>query len=926
MGIKGLIPFLNEKVPGSMTEMTLESLSGEYIAVDASTALYQFTIAIRDSSYFSSLVNSSGESTSHLYGMMSRCSKLLECGIKPVFVFDSKPPELKLKTLEKRRQRREEASTSLKQAIAEGDKESIKKLMGRTVKVTKEMNDSAKKLLRLMGVPVIEALEEAEAQCAYLVRNSLCRFVASEDTDTLAFGGGYLLRNVTASSNKKIVKVDLQKALNGLDLTFEQFVDFCILCGCDYCDTLEGVGPKTAYTLVKRHSSLEEIVNIKGGNYDDFKEAKEYFMAPKVNDFDQASVKMGTLDAEALTDFLVNENNFAKERVDKFVEKLLKFRGKKVQTSLLSFLSSQPAKNQLKDSGKRPRTSKSSVSLKKAKTEFGSRASLSSSTRVSSKKTSDDLNVTVDKYNKADERVGNEEDEDDLFKLSFGNNNEDEGHNVDDQSVFKSKEVMDVANEDENVQNPKVEDGGMEYQGGKGLFDDSDNEELGDSWEERGKEENKDDNHTGGMDRSDESEQTVEKKEEFDRESPVKSEESEVQEKQDDKTTFESDKFEMPTEDVKLELKLGSNKRVLFDDDDDDELTTATSENMNCETDSVKGQEEKKGLRNLFDVLVPYPKPVKRSKTNSIYTKASGFNFNNSKLIGCTDHPEYFTGHSHSSRHTSHASFSTYFNLYSRIPPSGDISHNNLLVNRIFTRFITSTPNSDSDCADGLNPTSKKVHKVEGVVIPDNLVKFIVIEEFIPLVTFHNIFSSDPSDLDGAHDSVFESNIFERNRLLHSTRASLFKDSDASDEAKKLRLKRLMSVSYSHGISWDTLDNLYFDFFKAKTEALNFWDESKLDLIQFAKQVALSKINSSDILSQFRSSGRLLKLFTQQYYKRWFNCYMHPFSTGMLIKYLKAHVTLALLNRESNELRNRGVELHFTDSPSNPYFKNVDSK
>ncbi|BAM40684.1 5'-3' exonuclease [Theileria orientalis strain Shintoku] len=822
MGIKGLIPFLNEKVPGSMTEMSLESLSGESIAVDASTALYQFTIAIRDSSYFSSLVNASGESTSHLYGMMSRCSKLLECGIKPVFVFDSKPPELKLKTLEKRRQRREEASTSLKQAIAEGDKESIKKLMGRTVKVTKEMNDSAKKLLRLMGVPVIEAPEEAEAQCAYLVRNSLCRFVASEDTDTLAFGGGYLLRNVTASSNKKIVKVDLQKALKGLDLTFEQFVDFCILCGCDYCDTLEGVGPKTAYTLVKRHASLEEIVSTKGGNYDDFREAKEYFMAPKVNDFDQASVKMGTLDPEALTDFLVNENNFAKERVDKFVEKLLKFRGKKVQTSLLSFLTAQPAKTQLKDSGKRPRASKGSSSLKKSKTEFGSRASVSSSARAFSKKDEEDANVADDKYNQPDERVGNEEDEDDDFlKLSFDNdNNEEESSNVDDQSVSKSKE--------------------------------------------------------------------------------------------------------MPAEeDVKLELKLGSNKRVLFDDEDD-ELTTATSENMNCGTFakafvtcsmcSYRILSRPRGVKP--ELLFTY------RLSDSIYTKAGGFNFADSGRIDCKDDPKFFTGHAHSSGQASYPGTFTDFTPFSRTRFLTSFLHNSH-TSRIFARFIASAPRTGAECSDDADPTLKKVHKVEGVVIPEDLVKFIVVEEFVPLVTFHNIFSGDPSDLDGSHDSVFESNIFERNRLLHAERAALFRDSEGVDEAKRLRLKRLTTLSFSHGISWDTLDNLYFDFFRARAEALGLWEERKLDLVQFAREVALRRISSSDTLSQFRSSGRLLRLFTQQYYRRWLICYMRPFSSGMLVKYLKAHVTFALLNRECQELRGRGLESRFAESPTNPYFKNL---
>ncbi|XP_951808.1 5'-3' exonuclease, putative [Theileria annulata] len=357
MGIKGLIPFLSEKVPSSISELSLECLSGESLAIDASAALYQFTIAIRDSSYFSSLVNSKGESTSHIYGLMNRCSKLLEYGIKPVFVFDSKPPELKSKTLDKRRQKREEAKTDFKKAISEGDKESAKKLVGRTVKVTKDMNDSAKKLLRLMGIPVIEALEEAEAQCAYLVTKNLCHFVASEDTDTLVFGGWFLLRNVTSSANKKIVKVDLQKVLDGLEFNFDQFVDFCILCGCDYCDTLEGVGPKTAYSLVKKYQSLEEIVRFKGGDYDEFKEAKDYFLSPKVNEYDENSVKMGTIDPEGLTEFLVQENNFSKERVEKFIEKLLKFKTKKIQTSLLSFLTNPQPTNKSKSLDEGPKQS-----------------------------------------------------------------------------------------------------------------------------------------------------------------------------------------------------------------------------------------------------------------------------------------------------------------------------------------------------------------------------------------------------------------------------------------------------------------------------------------------------------------------------------------------------------------------------------------
>lgn len=437
MGIKGLIPFLSEKVPSSISELSLESLSGESLAIDASAALYQFTIAIRDSSYFSSLVNSKGESTSHIYGLMNRCSKFLEYGIKPVFVFDSKPPELKTKTLEKRRQQREEANASLKKAISEGDKESVKKLVGRTVKVSKEMNESAKKLLRLMGVPVIEALEEAEAQCAYLVTKNLCRFVASEDTDTLVFGGAFLLRNVASSSSKKILKVDLQKVLDGLEFNFDQFIDFCILCGCDYCDTLEGVGPKTAYSLVKKYQNLEEIVNFKGGDYDDFKEAKEYFLSPKVNEYDENSVKLGTIDPEGLTEFLVQENNFSKERVEKFIEKLLKFKTKKIQTSLLSFLTAPQHNNKAKSSNKRPREPKA---LDCKPNTYGSGKGINVVKKEISTIKKDEIDLTAEDLFCEPSNSDNEEDDrgrvdknEDLFKKSENETNEIK------QNQFKSK-------------------------------------------------------------------------------------------------------------------------------------------------------------------------------------------------------------------------------------------------------------------------------------------------------------------------------------------------------------------------------------------------------------------------------------------------------------------------------------------------------
>ncbi|GFE52664.1 flap endonuclease 1 [Babesia ovis] len=334
MGIKGLIGFLSETAPGSLSECSLESLSGTTVAIDASTALYQFTIAIREGSYLSSLTNSKGESTSHITGLLNRCIRLFEFGLKPIFVFDSTPPEAKLQTLAKRKELRQEAENSLEEAKERDDKEAIRKYVGRTVHISKKENDSAKQLLRLMGVPVIEAEEEAEAQCAYLVKQGLADAVGTEDADALVFGCGVLLKNLTAS-NKKILKVDLPKVLKLLNLSHEEFTDFCILCGCDYCGTLKGIGPKTAYNLIKKHKTLARILEVKSETLEGYEVAQEYFKNPKVRHIDE--IPRVEVDVQGLKDFLIVENDFAEDRVNKIIDRFVKAKSKKTQLSLKSF-------------------------------------------------------------------------------------------------------------------------------------------------------------------------------------------------------------------------------------------------------------------------------------------------------------------------------------------------------------------------------------------------------------------------------------------------------------------------------------------------------------------------------------------------------------------------------------------------------------
>ncbi|CAE7280406.1 FEN1-A, partial [Symbiodinium necroappetens] len=269
MGIKGLMKFLQDSAPKAVKEQPSQAAyTGRTVAIDASMCLYQFLIMIREnrSGTYNNLTNEEGQVTSHIIGMLTRTIRLMESGIKPVYVFDGKPPEMKLLELEQRRAKRQEAQANLQAAMEAGDSEQILKSTKATVKVTKEQNEETKKLLRLMGVPVVDAPSEAEATCAALCRDGKVFAAATEDADCLTFGTKILVRNLMAAESQKktILEVNLALVLEQLNITMDQFIDFCILCGCDYCDTLKGVGPSTAIKLLMQHGTLEKVLEALG--------------------------------------------------------------------------------------------------------------------------------------------------------------------------------------------------------------------------------------------------------------------------------------------------------------------------------------------------------------------------------------------------------------------------------------------------------------------------------------------------------------------------------------------------------------------------------------------------------------------------------------------------------------------------------------
>ena len=187
-----------------------------------SMSIYSFLIAVRSEGQ--QLMSDTGETTSHLMGMFYRTLRIVDNGIKPLYVFDGAPPKLKSGELAKRFARKNEANEQHEEAKETGTAEEVEKFSRRTVRVTREHNEECRRLLKLMGIPYIIAPTEAEAQCAVLARAGKVYAAASEDMDTLCFDAPILLRHLTFSEQRKepIQEIHLDKALAGLDMDRNQ--------------------------------------------------------------------------------------------------------------------------------------------------------------------------------------------------------------------------------------------------------------------------------------------------------------------------------------------------------------------------------------------------------------------------------------------------------------------------------------------------------------------------------------------------------------------------------------------------------------------------------------------------------------------------------------------------------------------------------
>ncbi|RLE89377.1 MAG: flap endonuclease-1 [Thermoprotei archaeon] len=337
---------LRELVENVRRTITLEGLRGKVIAIDAYNALYQFLTNIRQRDG-TPLMDSMGRVTSHLNGLLYRTVNLIEYGIKPVYIFDGKPPELKKIELMKRMRIREEAYRKYEEALARGDLEAARIYAQQASKLTQDMVEEAKKLLDFMGIPWVQAPSEGEAQAAYMVIKGDAWATASQDYDSLLYGTTRLIRNLTITGRRKLPRrniyieikpelILLKELLSALGITREQLVDIAILLGTDYNPGgAKGIGPKRALKLIREYRALEKIVGIV--KFVDLSvdplEIKRLFLNPEVTS--NYTVKWREPDVDKVIDLLCGEHDFSEERVRAALGRAVKaFKELSVQTSL----------------------------------------------------------------------------------------------------------------------------------------------------------------------------------------------------------------------------------------------------------------------------------------------------------------------------------------------------------------------------------------------------------------------------------------------------------------------------------------------------------------------------------------------------------------------------------------------------------------
>lgn len=302
MGIVGLSEFLKERIPKKKHH--LSKLAGR-IGIDMNNFLCRYA--------YSGRLN---QLAYKVYQLIVTLRKNDACA---VFIFDGKSGDDKKEEIERRkanrqamRERRDHASASLNQYKLTGivdpwlkelretdklrdrfrddpDKLDVGFVMGKIesfnrqmMEITDEVFESARKIINSFGIEYINAPTECDQAAKVLYdRGDICALY-SQDSDTIAYGINWITDlNLQTGEFECYEFIDV---LSELGFDEEQFVDFCILCGCDYNKRVNKIGPSTAFKLINQYRSIENLPSNIDTTSLNHQHVRDYFLGRKCGD------------------------------------------------------------------------------------------------------------------------------------------------------------------------------------------------------------------------------------------------------------------------------------------------------------------------------------------------------------------------------------------------------------------------------------------------------------------------------------------------------------------------------------------------------------------------------------------------------------------------------------------------------------------
>lgn len=272
------------------------------------------------------------EKTSHLLGMSLMNNKLRAAGIKPIWIFDGEPLELKKQETARRRTLKTFYQQQKQLSLEKDDMVSALKYSKRSIFLTNKEIDSSKTLLTLSGVDYLESCQEADGLLAYAVDKGLVDWVVSSDSDLLAYGIPRVLKKLSDPKAYVFEDICLDDILENLGIDHREFVDFCILIGNDYNSAANKLGPVTAHKLIQKHRTLESVFDSEANGkfdlscYENYDSIREIFLGVRNGHFSPEFWDFRSKSKEEIFELSKNKNSvfevrgqFNESRVKEFL-------------------------------------------------------------------------------------------------------------------------------------------------------------------------------------------------------------------------------------------------------------------------------------------------------------------------------------------------------------------------------------------------------------------------------------------------------------------------------------------------------------------------------------------------------------------------------------------------------------------------------